>query len=250
MDYQILIGDNKIHLLQKELGSGTWPEFMQHDKIVEKYWTDLYNAFLHMQFALFDQEILVGVGNSVCLNWAGAFSDLPDTGLDWAMQKAHQDHLEGLSPNLQVGVQILINPDYRSQGISYKMLGIMKDIARANGIKNIALPVRPNLKSAYPMMDMEEYIALKNEDGQPFDPWIRVHVKAGGNIIGICRKSMTIEGSISGWEKWIGEKFPESGEYTVDKALVPLEIDKLHDRGIYIEPNVWIIHEIDHPNTK
>ena len=160
MDYKTLIGDKKIYQLQKELGSGTWPEFMQHDKIVEKHWTELYNEFLHMQFALFDQEVLFRVGNSVCLNWPKSLSELPDAGLDWAMQKAHQDHLEGLSPNLQVGVQILINPDYRSRGISYKMLGVMKDIAKANGINNIALPVRPSLKSTYPMMAMEEYIVI------------------------------------------------------------------------------------------
>ena len=244
MVYKTLIGNSKIHLAQRELGSGTWPEFMQHDKIVEQYWPDLYNAFLRLQFALFDQEVLVGVGNSVCLNWPKPLTDLPEAGLDWAMQKAHQDHLEGLSPNLQVGVQILINPDYRSQGISYKMLGIMKDIARANGIQRMALPVRPNLKSAYPMMDMEEYIARKNENGLPSDPWIRVHIKEGGKIIGVCRKSMTIEGSISDWENWTGDKFTDSGEYIVDQALVPVKMNKLQDKGTYIEPNVWIVHEL------
>ena len=246
MKYSLMLGDKGIYQWQYELGSKAWPEFMQHDKIVENHWPDLYNAFLHLQFALFDQEVLVGVGNSVCLNWSKPLSELPDTGLDWAMQKAHQDHIEGLTPDLQVGVQILINPDYRGQGISYKMLGIMKDIAMTNGIKNIALPVRPNLKSAYPAMDIKEYIDRKNKDGLPFDPWIRVHVNDGGKIIGICSKSMTIEGSIIDWETWTGKEFPESGEYIVENALIPVKMDKLHDRGIYIEPNVWIIHEIAH----
>ena len=250
MEYKKLIGDKKIHQLQKELGSGTWPEFMQHDKIVEQHWPDLYNVFLRLQFALFDQEVLVGVGNSVCLNWPKPLTDLPDAGLDWAMQKAHQDHLEGLIPNLQVGVQILINPDYRSRGISYKMLNIMKDIAKANGMNNIALPVRPNLKSDYPKMDLEKYLDRKNKDGLPFDPWIRVHTKNGGKIIGVCRKSMMIEGSISDWENWTGRKFTDSGEYIIDQALAPVKMNKLQDRGIYIEPNIWIVHEIDPRNKK
>jgi len=46
--------------------------------------------------------------------------------------------------------KILINPKYQSHGISYKMLTIMKDIAKSNGISNIALPVRPTLKCQYP----------------------------------------------------------------------------------------------------
>ena len=75
MDYKTLIGDKKIQQLQKKLGSRTWPEFMQHDRIVEQYWPDLYNAFLHIQFALFDQEVLVGVGNSVCLNWSNPLTE-------------------------------------------------------------------------------------------------------------------------------------------------------------------------------
>lgn len=120
----------------------------------------------------------------------------------------------------------------------------MKDIAKANGINNIALPVRPSLKSTYPMMAMEEYINRKNENGLPFDPWIRVHVKDGGKIIGVCNKSMTIEGSISEWENWTGKKFTDSGEYIIEQALVPVKMNRSQDKGTYIEPNVWIIHEI------
>jgi len=244
MEYTTLIGDNKIHQLQQELGAGTWPEFMQHDKIVEQYWPDLYDSFLHLQFALFDQGILVGIGNSVCLNWSKPISELPDAGLDWAMEKANRDHREGLKSNLQIGVQILINPNYQSKGISYKMLGVMKEIARENGIRKIALPVRPTLKSDYPSMAIEDYLVRKNKDGLPLDPWIRVHVRDGGKVIKACSQSMTIEGSVSDWEKWTGKTFPDSGEYVVDKALVPIQIDIKQDRGLYIEPNIWIVHEV------
>lgn len=245
MKFKTLYANKNIQQLQEELGRGMWPEFMQHDKIVEKYWSDLYNAFLHLQFALFDQETLVGLGNSICLNWEGPLSDLPDTGLDWAMEKANRDYREGLKPNLQVGVQILINPEYQGGGISYKMLSIMKDIARNNGIQRIALPVRPTLKSEYPLIDIDEYIRWKNKDGLPLDPWIRVHVNDGGEIINSCKESMKIEGSISEWENWTGISFPKSGSFTVEKALAPIRIDKDANKGTYIEPNVWIIHKID-----
>jgi len=244
MEYTTLIGDNKIHQLQQELGSGTWPEFMQHDKTVEKYWLDLYTHFLKLQFALFENKTLVGVANSICLNWSGKDAELPDYGLDWAMEKANVDHIKGLKPNLLVGVQILINPNYQSRGISYKMLGIMKEIARSNGLLKIALPVRPTLKSEFPLIEIGKYMTWKNKNGLPYDPWIRVHVKDGGKIVKSCPQSMTIEGSVSDWEKWTGKKFPDSGDYIIKHALVPIRMNISQDRGIYIEPNVWIIHEI------
>jgi hypothetical protein len=38
--------------------------------------------------------------------------------------------------------------------------------------------------------------------------------------------------------------FPESGEYVVEGALVPVEIDREHDRGLYVEPNIWMLHSV------
>ena len=124
------------------------------------------------------------------------------------------------------------------------MLNIMKDIAKANGLANIALPVRPTFKCNYPLIPIEDYIKWQNDDGLPFDPWLRVHIRAEGNIVGICNSSMDISGSVSEWEKWTGLKFIGSGNYVVDKALVPIIIDKENDVGKYIEPNVWIVHSI------
>jgi len=59
--------------------------------------------------------------------------------------------------------EILINPNYQSHGISYKMLTIMKDIAKSNGISNIALPVRLTLKSQYPLISIEKYTNWKTK---------------------------------------------------------------------------------------
>lgn len=120
----------------------------------------------------------------------------------------------------------------------------MKDIAKTNGFDNIALPVRPTLKYKYPLIPIDEYIKWQSKDGLPFDPWLRVHIKAGGKIVGICNKSMDISGSVVDWEKWTGLKFSGSGDYIIDKALIPVNIDKEKNIGKYIEPNVWVIHEL------
>jgi hypothetical protein len=243
MKYEIIIGNSRIREIQKDLGLTTWPEFMRHDSIVNKHWSDLYADFLKFQFALFDKQEVVGVGNTVHLNWQRPFSELPDTGLDWAMDKASKDLKAGLKSNLLIGVQILISPKFQKLGISYEMLNIMKNIAKSNGIDNIALPVRPTLKSDYPLIPIEKYINWQNKNNLPFDPWIRVHIKGGGRITGICHKSMTIKGTVTDWEKWSGLVIPESGDYIVEKALVPIIIDRDKNIGIYVEPNVWIIHE-------
>ena len=45
----------------------------------------------------------------------------------------------------------------------------------------------------------------------------------------------------------IGKKglaFPESGEYVVPQALVPVTIDHEADQGLYVEPNVWMRHRV------
>jgi GNAT superfamily N-acetyltransferase len=240
----VLIGDKKISELQSELGANTWPEFIQHDKVVNKYWSGLYDDFLGFQFALMEDDKLLGIGNSIPLHWNQPLSDLPDGGLDWALEKANVDFRMNLDHNILVGVQILIDPGFQNQGLSYQMLDIMKGIATKTGLTSIALPVRPSLKSKYPLIQMEDYINWKNKEGLPFDPWIRVHIKAGGKIIKTCNKSMEISGTIKEWEKWTNTQFQTSGDYIIDKALVPIRVNVEKNVGNYIEPNVWIVHTV------
>ena len=38
-------------------------------------------------------------------------------------------------------------------------------------------------------------------------------------------------------------QFPQNGRYIIEGALNPIEIKLEQDEGIYIEPNVWIVHE-------
>lgn len=242
MNYRTIIGEQKIVQEQADLGKRTWPEFMQHDSIVVKYWSFLYTDFTDFQFALYSKNGIMGVGNSIPVNWKGEFSNLPNRGLDWAMEKAFDDLKKGLTPNLLIGVQILINPEFQSKGLSYRFLGLMKQIGKTHGINNTALPVRPSQKYLYPLISMEDYLKWINQNGEPFDSWIRVHIKAGGKIVSICSESMTIKGSINDWQEWTGLKFQCSGLYTIDKALCPVRIDLDKNTGEYIEPNVWIIH--------
>lgn len=91
---------------------------------------------------------------------------------------------------------------------------------------------------------MERYIQWQDDQGMPFDPWMRVHARLGAKILRVCPRSMRIEGSVLDWESWAEMRFPESGKYIVSEALVPVEINSEANRGTYIEPNVWMCHKL------
>ena len=55
---------------------------------------------------------------------------------------------------------------------------------------------------------------------------------------------MRIAGTVAQWEEWTELAFPESGSYVVPGALVPVEIDREQDEGLYVEPNVWMVHSL------
>lgn len=105
--------------------------------------------------------------------------------------------------------------------------------------------MRPSWKDRYPLTAMEDYVQWRRDDGLPYDPWLRVHLRSGGLLVKVCPRAMTIEGRISDWEEWTGLKFFESGQYIVQGALVPVRIDLDADRGRCLEPNVWIHHSVD-----
>jgi hypothetical protein len=78
----------------------------------------------------------------------------------------------------------------------------------------------------------------------PFDPWLRVHWRAGARLERLAPDSMTITGSVANWQEWTGLRFPESGQYVVQGALQPVSIDRERDVGTYLDPNVWMVHRV------
>jgi len=248
-DHKIISATEKPDLLEiaDEVVLLSWPEFMLHDPVANKYWNRLYETFPEYQFCLMDNknETVISAGNAIPLYYDANPDDLPDEGWDWALQKGFDDQLMGTTPNILCALSITIHPAFREKGLSLKMLQVMKKIGRSKNIKTLIAPVRPFLKSIYPLIPIEKYIKWLNEDDLPFDAWIRVHERDGGRIIKSCPQSMRITGTVSEWEKWTGQKFPESGTYTIYGALVPIDIDREADRGVYIEPNVWMYHSLD-----
>jgi len=230
-----------------QLCGDAWPEFMLHDTMVDKYWAAMYADFPEYQFAMTeaDEDNILAVGNCVPINWDGPPEELPQGGIDWILPAALEKSLDPKhnAKNL-FAIQIVVNADLKGRHLSGKAVKSMLEIGRAAGCGSLYAPVRPNKKHEYPLTAMDEYIGWKNDDGLPFDPWMRVHARLGAEIVSVCHESMRIPGTISDWENWTGMKFPSSGDYIIPGALVPVQMDIEKDLGLYIEPNVWMRHGI------
>ena len=207
-----------------------WPEIVMHDEISNANWGRLYEERPEFQFALVDEGRMLAEGNSI-----------PVAGMPAAWRDALRDGFDADEPDRLCAIAILIDPDVQQRGLSRTMLEHMRGLAHARGWELVA-PVRPTLKHRYPLTPIERYVEWRREDGLLFDPWLRAHERLGAELVGIAPDSLVSEGTVAELEEWCGLEFPESGSYVVEGALVPIEIDRERDRGVYREPNVWMRH--------
>jgi len=219
-----------------------WPEFLYHDPVLERLSGRAVAEYADVQFYAWDdeREEVVGVGMAVPASWDGDAASLPVGGLDAVVEARFA---EGASkPNVLCAMQILIAAECRGQGLSSRMIRRMAEIGRDQGLDALIAPVRPTLKQLYPLTPMERYIDWRRPDGTHFDPWMRTHERLGADIVKVAPQSVTVPAGVAEWEEWTQMAFPETGDYVVPGALVPVEIDRERDEGRYVEPNVWMVH--------
>lgn len=222
-----------------------WPAFMLEDQVADRLWHHLFEEFAAFQVCLLDADGRVVAGhNSAPLAWDGTDAGLP-VGWDDQFERSVADRAAGRAPTALGALQIVVRPDRQGAGLSGLMLEAMSANAAARGFGAVIACVRPTWKERYPLTPIERYIAWTRGDGLPFDPWIRVHVRLGGRIVRPSPRSMTIEGSVDEWERWTEMAFPESGTYVVRGGAAPVTIDRASNRGVYHDPNVWIVHALD-----
>jgi GNAT superfamily N-acetyltransferase len=232
--------------LVRGLTKEVWPEFMLHDQVANELWHELLDRFPEYQLALHDTENrrVAGMANSFPLSWREPLANLPEGGWDWGFREAVRNHEQGEIPNVHCAIQIVLRSEYQGQGLSTPMVEAVRAVTKSKGLQALIIPIRPSEKHKYPLASLDDYITWKTEKGLPFDAWLKVHVRAGGKIIKVCHESKTIRGTRDEWEKWTGVQFPQSGKYIIEGALNPMEINIEKDEGVYIEPNVWVVHEI------
>jgi GNAT superfamily N-acetyltransferase len=219
-----------------------WPEFLYHGVVLERLFARVIEEYAEFQFYAWDEEReeVVAVGNAIPATWDGDPATLPDDGIDAAVEARFSD--DSPTPNVLCALQILIAPEYRGQALSSRMINRMAEIGPSHGLDTLIAPVRPNLKHSYPLTPMERYIEWRRPDGALLDPWLRTHERLGATIAKVAPESMRVAGTVAQWEEWTKLAFPESGSYVIAGGLVPVDIDREQDEGLYVEPNVWMVH--------
>ena len=220
-----------------------WPEFIHHGDVPDVYWDRLSTDFPEYQLALYDEEqdVLAGKGNTIPVAWDGTLAGLSG-GVDDALAQGVALRERGGSPNTLCAVVAVVDPGRQGEGLSGLIIEGMRSTAARHGLGDLIAPVRPTWKSRYPLTPMERYVRWRRDDGLPFDPWIRLHVRLGGEILAVCLESLVVTGTVAEWEGWTGLAFPESGDYVVEGGLVPVTIDRARDVGRYADPNLWMRH--------
>jgi GNAT superfamily N-acetyltransferase len=221
-----------------------WPAFMLESAISNDLWHHLADDFPAFQLALVDAEDRVLAGqNAAPLPWDGTDAGLP-AGWEDQFTRSVAALAADEAPTALGALQIVVGSERQGTGLAGLMLDAMRANARIHGLRAVIACVRPTWKPRYPLTPIDRYARWRREDGQPFDPWIRLHVRAGGRISHPSPRSMTISASVGDWERWTGMAFPESGDYVVPGACEPVRIDRERDAGVYHDPNVWIVHSL------
>lgn len=226
-----------------------WPPFMLHDETAELYFDRPHlDAYLDTAFAVVDSvrpDLAIGRAFAVPFVLGKHGRDqLPDSGWDGVIRWAHKDRALGRTRTALSALEITLLPSHQGQGASGFVLRAMADHARALGYRDLFAPVRPTAKHLEPFTQIGEYARRTRADGLPFDPWLRVHVRAGGQILSVAPTSMVITGAITDWTRWTAMTFESSGQWVVPGALVPIHISLEQDHGVYVEPNIWVRHTL------
>jgi GNAT superfamily N-acetyltransferase len=230
-----------------------WPDFMLQDpdallmdQILASSDTE---AFPDWQFAVVDEEnpdIVLGRVLSVPVPWPADMAKLPDRGWDAAIEAALELACRQHDPLSACALEITLSDKARGQGLSRACISGLKEICGQRGMQALFAPVRPVTKSSQPLLSMAEFLADKDAAGDHRDPWLRTHVRLGGEVAGIASLSMTITGTFGQWQKWTGIDFGREpgGQVILAGGLSPVLLNHTERIAVYIEPNVWVRHRL------
>ncbi|MEU8522112.1 N-acetyltransferase [Streptomyces sp. NBC_01216] len=224
-----------------------WPEFTLHDPVSWAYMGRIVTELPEYVLVATDEADEV-VARAVSVPFrldAEGRGELPDRGWDEVMLWAFSDLRHGRTPDTVSAIEVCVATEALGRGLSGRMLAAMRDNARRLGFSEVVAPVRPNAKHLDAVSSFHAYVLrTRTEDGLPYDPWLRVHVRAGGTIESVAPASMTVSGSLEQWRRWTGLPFDTDGPVAVPGALVPVRCDTARDHAVYVEPNVWVRHRL------
>jgi GNAT superfamily N-acetyltransferase len=220
---------------------GEWPEFIFHDPVSAAHVGRVSEYFPQYDVLLLSGDEVVAGGWGVPIAWDGSVGTLPD-GYDGALVQAVNGHESGAGPDTLSVMAAAVKSGRQGGGLAGQVLTALRERAHEHGLERVIAPVRPTLKSRYPLTPMDRFAGWLRDDGLHLDPWIRTHQRLGATILAPAPRSMIIKGSVAEWEEWAGMAFPETGQYVVPQALDLVSIDRERDEGVYQETNLWMRH--------
>jgi hypothetical protein len=228
------------------LAAEVWPEYNLHGDVLNVFWPRLYEVFPEFQFVLYDRDSdeVLAEAHTMPLAWDGTVEGL-GSGIDASIAAGFELRATGGTASALCALAAEIPPRNRGRRLAGLILEHMVTTARTAELEWLVAPIRPNWKDRYPLTPIQHYARWVRGDGQPFDPWLRVHTRAGGTIMAPIPESMRITGTVADWEAWTGMAFPESGEYVFPDGLATVTVDREGDLGTYWEPNIWIVHSVN-----
>lgn len=217
------------------------PWLIWGDPDSDVYWDRIRAWFPQFQIVLTDEEAPVASGWAVPLHWSGEVADVP-TGYTDSLRRAVEDHEATRAVNTLVVCAAVVLPGRPRTGLAGELLAAIRDHPAAAELDHVLVPIRPTLKSSYPLTDIDTYTSWTRSDGQPLDPWLRTHLRIGGTVLATAPLSQTLRAPVARWEEWARLALPTTGQYVIPDAPSPLHIDREHDLGTLIEANIWIKH--------
>jgi GNAT superfamily N-acetyltransferase len=222
-----------------ELSGATFPEYMHHSEVGNRYWGRLYEQFPDFQVALVEGDDLLAEAHALPLPWDGTSEGLP-TGWEDGFERGMT---ASAAPEAVMAIAISVAPSQQGKRLSSRMIQAIAENTRAAGLANgVVAPVRPTWKERYPLIPIETYLEWRRPDGTHFDPWLRIHERVGGEIMAAAPQSMVIRAATSEWEEWTGLDLLSDGEYVFPGGLATLVVE--NGIGTHVEPNVWVLHRV------
>jgi GNAT superfamily N-acetyltransferase len=215
--------------------------YLSYTRAHYEYYAGLIESYPEFQLCLVDEDAgyPVAVATSVPFVCSGP-DNLPQEGWDWLVETAaHNRHQQA---NFLGALAVSVPAVHRSKGYARVMIRSVLDLAKSKNFDGVVVPVRPSAKVKHPWVPIAEYVGWIDEEGRPYDPWLRSHLSVGGKIVGPCERSMVVHEPIAFWENWSNQRFESSGAYPLEGGLAPVKIDLDRKTGTYEEPNVWVAY--------
>ena len=151
-----------------------------------------------------------------------------------------------MTPNVQSAIQIAVLPGQRGQGLSGRMVDIMKSIGRSHGLTALLAPIRPTAKHIYPLTPIERYVTWTNGRRRATVRSLDADSRQDGSEL---HQGLPARDAHRGDPQGVGDLdgddlSRERRDYIVPGALNPVQIDVENDRGVYLEPNLWMHHAL------